>query len=66
MSPRPGTGPARLRTVAAILLAATALAACAEREVILPGERLSIRPDGDVGVLASATAAAAPEALAIS
>jgi outer membrane protein assembly factor BamB len=54
-----------MRPILPILLAATLLAACAERELILPGERLSIRGDDPVGLLASATPEAAPNPVPI-
>ncbi|MEM8825115.1 MAG: quinoprotein, partial [Pseudomonadota bacterium] len=45
--------------------AVAALAACTQPEIIIPGERLPIRPDDDGSLLASATAPAPPEALVI-
>ncbi|WGH78173.1 PQQ-like beta-propeller repeat protein [Jannaschia ovalis] len=50
---------------AAVLVGAFALSACGDREVILPGERVAVREDRGIGVIASASEAPAPEALGI-
>lgn len=57
-----------MKPITGLLLGASLLlAACAEREVILPGERLPVRESGGVGVIAEAgLTAAAPEELTIS
>ncbi|MFO6462976.1 PQQ-binding-like beta-propeller repeat protein [Jannaschia sp. KMU-145] len=49
-----------------LVIGAFVLSACGEREIILPGERLPVREDGGIGVIAAASDASAPEALAIS
>jgi outer membrane protein assembly factor BamB len=55
-----------MRPILLAFAAAAGLAACAEREVILPGERIAVRPGDRGSVLASATPEAAPRALALS
>ncbi|MEM8850816.1 MAG: PQQ-binding-like beta-propeller repeat protein [Pseudomonadota bacterium] len=54
-----------MRSILTILATAMVLTACAEEEIILPGERLPIRPESDGSVLASATAPASAETLQI-
>ena len=49
----------RMKRILPLLVAAWALAACSEKEVILPGERISVVDSGAVGALVVNTAAAA-------